>query len=98
MNVSPLRSYQQRSAQNKHIVLQLHRAHCAVEKLAQTGFTVLGVDVSRSKPEIEIQYWQGCSALNGVSHIRRHGSGQSETVMRTQISNCEVFWTQPDYV
>lgn len=98
MSALALRSFDKRNAQNKHITTQLHKAHCAVNKLVDTGLTVVDVQVTGSRPVIEIQYQNRCEHLNGVSRGRRNVHGELEEMMQSQFCHCDVVWVQPDYV
>ncbi|NVK42137.1 MAG: hypothetical protein HWE39_12930 [Oceanospirillaceae bacterium] len=98
MSAVAYRSFHQRNTQNKHIASQLHKAQCAVNKLADTGLTVIDVKITGSRPVIEIQYQKRCEYLNGTSVGRRNLSGDIEEKMTSIFCHCEVIWVQPDYV
>ncbi|MGR6871216.1 hypothetical protein ACU6U9_02655 [Pseudomonas sp. HK3] len=98
MSALAIHSLNKRNAQNKHMSTQLHKAHCAVNKLADTGLTVIDVQITGTAPQIEIQYQKRCEYLNGVSRGRRNIHGQLEEMMLSHFCHCDVIWIQPDYV
>ena len=87
-----------REAQNKDISTQIHQAQRAVTKLIDTGLTVIGVQITDNRPQVEIQYQTKCENLNGVSCGLQNVNGEIVEMMISQFHHCDVIWIQPEYV
>lgn len=87
-----------REAQNKDISNQILQAQRAVTKLIDTGLTVIGVQITDNRPQVEIQYQKKCENLSGVSCGLQSVNGEIVEMMVSQFHHCDVIWIQPEHV
>ena len=77
--------------QNNFIKKQLNKAQRAVEILVKQGVTILGVEMARQKPRIEIQR-PAANDLGKTLLIRGTQQGLREELKFSQCNGCIVYW------
>ena len=80
-------------AQNKHILNSIASAYKCSLELAETGITVLGIEVINSKPAITISPPPKGQISSGLLMIQPHRAGRGRIVTRVaDVNGCQVQW------
>ena len=79
--------------QNKNVLNETSSAYKAALKLAEDGYTVLGITIGQGLPVITIVTEDICKHLNGVETVKSRNNKNSFMISRT-LYGCLVQWSR----